>query len=140
MSGESKTDEPAGEWLFAGAIAAHDADVRAIVATPAGVVTGGRDNSVRLFSEHGDELSALRFDSWVLALALLGGNRVVAGLQDGSCRVLALSAAAGVAELARAGMGTPGRVAAASFSPTFAASCRPLHALIDDTSRLITNS
>ena len=77
-------------FAFAGSLPAHDAAVRAILDfAPSGIVTGSLDNSVRLFGEAGELLAALKVDCWVLSLARLDGTRFVAGMRDGSCRVLA---------------------------------------------------
>jgi WD40 repeat protein len=79
------------EWKFASTLRAHDQDIRSLVATPAGFVTGSRDNSLCLFSHDGTLLGTKRFNSWVLSLALLHANKLVAGLQDGSCVVVSVS-------------------------------------------------
>ena len=101
MSAEMKDDDAPG-WQFAGALpSAHDADIRAIVVARADVVvTGGRDNSLRSFGLGGESLGALRFDSWVMSLAPLDAERIVAGLQDGTIRVVVVPPDGAVAETA----------------------------------------
>ena len=49
MTSESTNDtEP---WKFASKLRAHDRDIRALVVTARYIVTGGRDNTLRLFCD-----------------------------------------------------------------------------------------
>ena len=97
MTSESTNDtEP---WKFASKLRAHDRDIRALVVTARYIVTGGRDNTLRLFCDDGTLLGTQHFNSWVLSLAVLRENEVVAGLQDGSCVVVSVSVS-GVAKTA----------------------------------------